>query len=132
MKTSDNNLIEKYLDGTASPEELAVFDGRLRANPALRLEFLKESGFECQLRFLLKTSPAVAPESTAAVDVIDVADLPRATTIYWRPSWLWIPVAAAAAAAAGHFAWWPYSHQELAHINGWTAFYVGAAMSAWV
>ncbi len=38
----------------------------------------------------------------------------------------------AAAAAAGHFAWWPYSHQELAHINGWTAFYVGAAMSAWV
>jgi hypothetical protein len=98
MKTSDNNLIEKYLDGTASPEELAVFDGRLRANPALRLEFLKESGFECQLRYLLKNSPAVAPESTAAVDVIDVADLPRAKTIYWRPSWLWIPVAAAAAA----------------------------------
>ncbi|MEI8242216.1 MAG: FecR domain-containing protein, partial [bacterium] len=37
-------------------------------------------------------------ESMETDAVIDVADLPRAKTIYWRPSWLWIPVAAAAAA----------------------------------
>jgi hypothetical protein len=102
MKTSDNNLIEKYLDGTATPAEFAVFEERLRSNPATRLDLLQECGFESQLRVLLKTSPVVSLESAEAAGTNDVEEsslLPQPRqTVYWRPAWLWIPAAAAAAA----------------------------------
>jgi hypothetical protein len=100
MKTSDHDLMEKYLDGTATPEEFAVLEGRLRSSPEARLELLQESGFECQLRVLLKTAPIVYAES-ADTEMVDVAEdaLPRpGKTIHWRPAWLWIPAVAAAAA----------------------------------
>jgi hypothetical protein len=100
MKPSDYNLIERYMDGTASAEELVVLDGRLRVDPALRLELIKEAGFEAQLRLLLRTAPAVATDAVSDDEQIDVVeqDLPERKVLRWRPSWLWIPVAAAAAA----------------------------------
>ena len=103
MKTSDYNLIEKYLDGTTTPEEFAVMEGRLRTDPAMRLELLQEAGFEGQLRILLKTAPVVYPqiETSEPTETIGVEEpsLPQPRKIiFWRPAWLWIPVAAAAAA----------------------------------
>ena len=56
MKKSDYNLIEKYLDGTTTPEEFAVIEGRLRLDPELRLELLYRAGIEGQLPCLLKSS----------------------------------------------------------------------------
>ncbi|MFZ4395913.1 MAG: FecR family protein [Kiritimatiellia bacterium] len=90
MKIADANLIEKYLSGTATAEEFAVLEDRLRSSPATRLELLQEAGFECQLRTLLKRSKVVSQDL--------VAPPPASRKLYWKPAWLWIPVAAAAAA----------------------------------
>jgi len=118
MNPSDYNLIEKYLDGSATPEEFAVLEGRLRADPETRLELLKESGVESQLRFLLKTAPVAYPESkeTAGMTDVDECSLPQPRkAVYWRPAWLWVPVAAAAAAlvAALVFPLFPAHHKTL-------------------
>ena len=100
MKTSDYNLIEKYLDGTATPEEFVVLQGRLRREPALRLELLKEAGLESQLRVLLKAGSASAEGAEGADEVAEGAEqrLSKPRILSWRPAWIGIPLAAAAAA----------------------------------
>lgn len=103
MNSSDDKLIAKYLDGTATPEEFAVLEGRLRDNPATRLCLLQEAGFESQLRLLLNNAQELSPELTGDGDVEEIgldesSPPPSGRTIYWKPAWLWIPVAAAAAA----------------------------------
>ena len=101
MTTANNDLIEKYLDGTTSPEEFAAFEERLRTDPALRLALLQEAGFESQLRILLKATPVMAlrtdaPEAGIRIDGNQATRLSK--TIPWRPAWIMIPVAAAAVA----------------------------------
>jgi len=101
MNKSDYILIEKYLEGTASPEEFAVLEDRLRDNPETRLSLLQEAGFECQLRLLLKSSPELSTELAGDAEETESdepSQVPSRRKTYWKPAWLWIPVAAAAAA----------------------------------
>lgn len=107
MKIADSNLIEKYLSGTATAEEFAMLEDRLRSSPVTRLALLQEAGFECQLRTILKRSKAVSQEvshsQALAADIAEAdqaldSPLPASRKFYWKPAWLWIPVAAAAAA----------------------------------
>ncbi|MEO5367210.1 MAG: FecR domain-containing protein [Magnetococcus sp. WYHC-3] len=101
MRPSDYNLIEKYLDGSATPEEFAVLEDRLRADPATRLCLLQEAGIESQLRLLLQGSAAQSTalteeEALAEMESGEVSQPSVRRTIYRKSIWLWIPLAAAA------------------------------------
>lgn len=101
MKTSDHNEIEKYLDGHATPEEVALLEEGLRHDPALRVELLVSAGIETQLRMLLKRAPGAHLPADAVADAVAVAGMdvpPSQRSIPWRTTRRWIPVAAAAAA----------------------------------
>ena len=122
MKTTDYNQIEKYLAGTATPEEFSAFERRLRVDPELRLELLKEAGFETQLRILLQ-SAAVSHSENVDHNNVSNEDAQSAQqsrkVIYWRPVWLWVPVAAAAASfVAALIVPLFQSRQEAAQIAG--------------
>ena len=104
MNTGNERLIEKYLDGTATPEEFAVLEKRLIEDPGARLALLQEAGFEDQLRLLLQSGGADAfvqsararaetGDGTAASDGVGASARSRRL-------WFWASAAAAAGVAA--------------------------------
>lgn len=106
MKTGDGHrLIERYLDGTGTPEELAALEDLLLRDPAARLELLNEAGFEDHLRQLLQAGAVVAAERTEGA--VGGEGATRASRRMAAQSsarrrvslWIWLPAAAAAVVA---------------------------------
>jgi hypothetical protein len=89
MNTINTKGMEKFLDGTATPEEISALDKMLRSSKEAREEMLVQAGMESQLRLIFAQAQTEAADQT-----------PVAAPAFWRSSrWLWIPAAAAAAAA---------------------------------
>lgn len=97
--------IERYLDGTGTPEELAALEDLLLRDPAARLELLNEAGFEDHLRQLLQAGAAEAAERTEGAVGGEGATrasrrMAAQSSARRRASlWFWLPAAAAAVVA---------------------------------
>lgn len=105
MNTGNGHrLIERYLDGTGTPEELAALEDLLLRDPAARLELLNQAGFEDHLRQLLQAGSDVAAEQAA--DEVVGEGAPRAprqaaqAPARRNTLWFWLPAAAAAVVGA--------------------------------
>jgi ferric-dicitrate binding protein FerR (iron transport regulator) len=87
MNTINEQIMEKFLDGTASTEEISALEEMLRTSEEARHEILVQAGMESQLRLIFAQAQAEA------------AQTPVVAPSFWRSNrWLWIPAAAAAAA----------------------------------
>jgi ferric-dicitrate binding protein FerR (iron transport regulator) len=91
MDLASDILLARYLDGTASPEELAELDRRLINDPATARQLLGAAGDDLAIRRALSAKAAALP---SAVDVSTAAPRPV------RRGWFIGPRVAWAAAAA--------------------------------
>jgi hypothetical protein len=73
-------LIDGYLDGTATPEQIEQLDARLQADGRIRRELLREAATQTQLRVLLRAvaeaeeaAPAAVPAAAAGAGAAEHA-----------------------------------------------------------
>jgi anti-sigma factor RsiW len=129
LEQMDNpSALLMYLAGELPPEERAIVEQRLAADPSLRSELEEirsaQAEFEVAMAALDRAEPVASEASAVArigramrqhqVRVVAVPDAPSRSVSFWNrvPRWSY-PLTAAAAAALVYVGWWALKPVEV-------------------